>query len=225
MSAYSKHAWVAFGLSLAAAGTAYAAIPDANGVIRGCYNVLTGSARIVDGNSCGLLEKAISWQQTGPRGPAGVPGAQGPVGPQGPAGSNNVVLGHGGFNLKTPLPSSPPVIRYLDDQTFTAPSDGFCSLTVSALQLEYTGPTSFTPLYRIDGGSDQTTNQLGIMVPNKRDSGSDFDSNAAGITMGNFDVQAGHNYTVGLVLSADSVPITVQRGINFTFAWMCQYES
>lgn len=52
-------------------GTASASVPDANGVFHGCYGTLTGNVRIVDGRSCGLFERPVSWHQTGPVGPAG----------------------------------------------------------------------------------------------------------------------------------------------------------
>jgi Collagen triple helix repeat (20 copies) len=72
-----------------------AAIPDANGVIHGCYQKNVGNLRVVDptaagnGGSCRPSEIPISWSQTGPTGatgPAGPPGAQGPPGPQGATG-------------------------------------------------------------------------------------------------------------------------------------------
>lgn len=62
-----KQAFVVLGFSLAA-GSASAAIPDANGVIHGCYNVFTGSTRIIDGTNCGLLDRPVSWSQKGPAG-------------------------------------------------------------------------------------------------------------------------------------------------------------
>jgi hypothetical protein len=69
---------------LAAAGVAYAAIPDSQGVIHACYDKQAGQVRIVDTGpnavpkGCGKNEVAISWNQTGPQGPAGPPGPPGP---------------------------------------------------------------------------------------------------------------------------------------------------
>jgi type VI secretion system secreted protein Hcp len=63
---------------------AYATIPDANGVIHGCYNKPAG-LRIIDpsaGESCTKNETALEWSQ---RGPAGETGPEGPPGPQGEA--------------------------------------------------------------------------------------------------------------------------------------------
>lgn len=62
---------------------AYASIPDANGVIHGCYKKSGGTLRVIDDatSQCdSRAETAIQWSQTGPQGP------QGPTGPQGPAG-------------------------------------------------------------------------------------------------------------------------------------------
>jgi hypothetical protein len=75
-----------------------AAIPDASGVINGCYQKNVGNLRVIDagaGQSCRPSEIAISWSKTGPQGPQGPAGPQGPkgdtgatgpAGPQGPAG-------------------------------------------------------------------------------------------------------------------------------------------
>jgi hypothetical protein len=70
----------------------YAAIPDANGVIHGCYNANNGNTRIIDTatSSCRNPEVAVQWGQQGPSGPVGLTGPQGeqgPAGPQGPAGT------------------------------------------------------------------------------------------------------------------------------------------
>ncbi len=82
--------------TLAVAGIAYATIPDGSGVIHGCYakassnTVPPGSLRVIDtgvGQSCGLNEVALTWNQQGVKGATGPQGAQGPAGPQGPAGS------------------------------------------------------------------------------------------------------------------------------------------
>lgn len=77
----------------AGSAVVFAAIPDGNGVIHGCYRssgaLANGSLRIIDSaaQTCNNNETALAWNQTGPQGPAG------PTGPQGPAGSG----GPGGF--------------------------------------------------------------------------------------------------------------------------------
>jgi hypothetical protein len=81
------------GLVLAAAlvgGVAWATIPDAAGVINGCYRTSTddqkGQLRVVDDPaSCRSNETAIRWNE---RGVAGTTGAAGPAGAQGPKGDN-----------------------------------------------------------------------------------------------------------------------------------------
>jgi hypothetical protein len=77
-------------------GIAYAAIPDSNGVIHGCYVSGQGQLRVIDTakakESCKNNETAISWNQQGPKGDKGDTGPQGPqgvkgdTGPQGPQG-------------------------------------------------------------------------------------------------------------------------------------------
>jgi len=79
-------------------GVAYAAIPDASGVINGCYSGGQGQLRVIDtgkGESCKNNETAISWNQKGVKGDTGATGASGatgatgspgPAGPQGPTG-------------------------------------------------------------------------------------------------------------------------------------------
>lgn len=58
---------------------ALASIPDASGVIHGCFKSVNGQLRVIDSarQSCRPSERAISWNQTG------TPGAPGPQGPPG----------------------------------------------------------------------------------------------------------------------------------------------
>src|SRR3954454_14850662 len=75
--------------AVVAGGVAFAAIPDASGVINGCYQKNVGNLRVIDpsaGDSCRPSEIGISWSQTGPQGPQGIPGPQGPQGLPGPKG-------------------------------------------------------------------------------------------------------------------------------------------
>jgi len=65
-------------LLVAGGVAAYASIPDAAGVIHGCYATKGGTLRVIDtdaGQTCGKDEVALSWNQTGPQGPAGPAGA------------------------------------------------------------------------------------------------------------------------------------------------------
>ena len=65
-------------VAIAAAATAYASIPDANGVIHGCYNSDNGALRVFgkskDFQQCNAGEKPLDWSQTGPTGPPPRPG-------------------------------------------------------------------------------------------------------------------------------------------------------
>lgn len=74
---------------LTATAIAYATIPDAGGVIHGCYKNNQGTLRVIDtaqAQTCSNSETALDWSQTGPQGPQGAQGAQGPQGPQGAQG-------------------------------------------------------------------------------------------------------------------------------------------
>ena len=85
-----------------------ASIPDASGVIHGCYNNSvahgnpTGALRVIDtakpNGNCASWEAPLNWGQggtgttgpsgpTGPTGPTGTAGPSGPTGPSGPSGS------------------------------------------------------------------------------------------------------------------------------------------
>jgi hypothetical protein len=91
-------ALIAAAVALAAGGIAYASIPDANGVIHGCYN--PNGAKGTNGTglniidtasaSCGKSMQPITWNQKGPTGgsgPAGTKGTTGAAGPTGPTGA------------------------------------------------------------------------------------------------------------------------------------------
>ena len=105
-------ALIAGAVALAAAGIAYASIPDATGVIHGCYNPngakgMNGTGlNIIDtaSASCGKSMQPISWNQKGPTGGVGPPGAKGttgttgaagPSGPTGAAGPSNAYTNYG----------------------------------------------------------------------------------------------------------------------------------
>jgi hypothetical protein len=85
-------ACAALGLLAAVGGIAYATIPDAGGVIHGCYLNRTGLLRVIDTSTsnCTTFETPIEWSQTGPQGPPGQPGEQGPPGEPGPSEAFNV---------------------------------------------------------------------------------------------------------------------------------------
>jgi hypothetical protein len=73
----------AVAVAITGGAIAYASIPDANGVIHGCYTVKGGSLRVIDtakGQTCATGQHSLNWNQKGLRGPAG------PAGPAGVSG-------------------------------------------------------------------------------------------------------------------------------------------
>jgi hypothetical protein len=106
-------------VGLVLVGTAaWATIPDANGVIHGCYRTSgppnsRGALRVIDieaGQTCGSGEVALSWNQTGPQGPAGATGPAGPQGATGAEGLAGAIVQHLSFNESMPV-SDPPTSR------------------------------------------------------------------------------------------------------------------
>ena len=79
---------ITIALILAALRISRASIPDAGGVIHGCYQKSGGAIRIIDNSvtPCGSNETSLSWNQTGPAGPMGPAGPAGPAGPSGVSG-------------------------------------------------------------------------------------------------------------------------------------------
>jgi hypothetical protein len=73
-------------------GVAYATIPDASGVIHGCYARSGGTLRVIDSSvtNCKSGETALDWSVRGPHGAQGPPGPQGLQGVQGPQGPQGV---------------------------------------------------------------------------------------------------------------------------------------
>lgn len=81
---------VVAGVVLIGAGVAYAAIPGSDGVIHSCFNP-SGQLRVIDattGATCAKNEKALTFNQTGPKGDQGNPGIQGTPGTNGTNGTN-----------------------------------------------------------------------------------------------------------------------------------------
>jgi hypothetical protein len=57
---------------------AWAAIPDAAGLIHGCHKLNNGQLRVVESaDDCHPSERAIDWNQTGQQGPPGMDGSDG----------------------------------------------------------------------------------------------------------------------------------------------------
>lgn len=81
----------------AALGLAVAAnIPNANGVIHGCYKENNGQLRLVErAADCTNNERHIKWNQAGNDGPVGPQGPQGATGPQGSQGQTGAAGSQG----------------------------------------------------------------------------------------------------------------------------------
>src|SRR5207253_1659289 len=59
-------------LIVALGGVAFAAIPDSNGTIHGCFQKNSGGLRVVQSSGdCRDSEQALDWNQQGPKGPPG----------------------------------------------------------------------------------------------------------------------------------------------------------
>jgi hypothetical protein len=147
------------GVFIGGAGGVFAAalIPDANGVIHGCYDNKTGALRVVDSAAnCSKNQVPIEWNQ---RGVAGATGATGPTGATGatgrgvtslndlnglPCGTTNsgttrVVYGSGGAvslfcdglgDTTPPTVTDAHVLNNVGTTDFAEPDDAF-SLTFS----------------------------------------------------------------------------------------------
>jgi hypothetical protein len=98
---------------VAAAGTSFAAIPGANGVINACYKPFSGALRLIDaeaGATCIDKEKPLHWSVQGPKGDKGDPGPQGVPGPAGPTGATGPAgpPGQAGGIIAVTFAISPP---------------------------------------------------------------------------------------------------------------------
>ena len=85
---------------VALGGVAWASIPDATGVIHGCYNKSGGALRVIDTaistQKCTSTQVPLSWSQKGPPGPPGPAGATN-VNEYAGIGADSVVLGPQNF--------------------------------------------------------------------------------------------------------------------------------
>lgn len=89
---------------------AQAAIPGANGQIKGCYAKSGGTLRVVDElGSCTKNELSLTWNVQGPAGPAGPVGATGSTGPKGEKGDAGAAGSTGPAGTAGPQgPEGPP---------------------------------------------------------------------------------------------------------------------
>ena len=90
----------------ATAGIAYAAIPDQNGTILGCYDN-GGNVKVVE-TTCPKSWTSFKWSSTGATGAQGLAGATGPQGPKGDTGATGAT-GAQGPKGDTGAPGTPGV--------------------------------------------------------------------------------------------------------------------
>jgi type VI protein secretion system component Hcp len=139
-----------------ATAVAVAAVPDGNGEIHACLDVITTTGgvtvpkpgpnlTVIDpdaGQQCippdGSVpnQTEISWSETGPQGPPGIQGATGPSGPAGPAGSTGVA-GSGVINSVTIAP--PRLNAHAKPVADVTLGSGSGALTFSILAAEQAG--------------------------------------------------------------------------------------
>jgi len=126
-----------------AGGVAYATIPDADGVIHGCYGKSGGSLRVIDNGvtNCQKTETALNWNVKGPTGPVGpqgaqgtpgvdgADGAQGPAGPQGPQGADGPQGPAGAQGPAGPAGPAGSSVRIVFKPTYTFAGPDYEKLT------------------------------------------------------------------------------------------------
>ncbi len=155
LNALKRRRWlgltaVVVGLVVSAAlgAIAYASIPDAGGVIHGCYKNGNGDLRVIDSSadSCKSSETGLNWNKQGIPGPQGPQGAQGPQGQQGPQGPEGT--GH----------------------AYTATSGGFVTIHGSTDVITLSGLPAGTYLVwspvEVVGDNDDGTNNTCLFVVN-----------------------------------------------------------
>lgn len=212
--------WLVVGLSLWTS-SASAAIPDANGVFHGCYNVLSGSMRLIDGTSCNLLERHVTWQQQGPTGPQGVPGPQGPQGPQGPAGDSKVSVGYAGFFIEAPNGAPAHTTVWIEESTFTPTGPGTCVVNVHAFIDSAPGRYDMFLVYSNHEGSEvlSSINQTGFSGQYGRlsarvSSGVPFDVGPPGQSTVRF----------GVYIQSWDTPFAPNAVGEGAINWVCKYD-
>ena len=220
-----KYAWLAIFVSLVASKAA-AAIPDATGVYHGCYNVLTGSLRLIDGTTCLLLERHVAWQQTGlpgPQGPQGLLGPQGPQGPQGPAGppgsDAKVVIGFEGFETAS-VPHEPnsETLNFATFRPFTAAANGTCSVGLSAWVSDPALPrVEIFPTYLNNSATWTRLTERAVL---STVSGPIMQ----GSTVLGFSIEAGHTYVFGVTFKTYEDGIAPGSLAKATITWTCTYN-
>ncbi len=161
-----------------------ASIPDANGVIHGCFNTSlahgnpTGGLRVIDtakpNGRCASWEAPLNWNQTGPTGARGATGMTGSRGATGPTGSSGA---KGATGAEGPTGSRGPT-----GSTGTTGSAGTSGPTGA------TGPTGPSDLWDVNGGAGLALTQTDTAVASLSLPAGRFFVEAS-VDFGNFAVQ------------------------------------
>jgi hypothetical protein len=159
-------------LGVALGGVAFAAIPDSNGTIHGCFQKGNGSLRVVESSGdCRANEAAITWGQQGPPGPPGASGVQKLPNTVLSDGERSVLFtagpltftAHCGFNVLAPGVTTAPVniaevlvSTSQDHAAFTGPAGSTEDLATGApdaqSRVDWTGTISSLPIPHYRGG-------------------------------------------------------------------------
>jgi hypothetical protein len=125
-----------------------AGIPDAKGVVHGCYFLHgrnAGLLRVLPASdSCPSGQAPISWSQTGPPGPTGT---QGPSGPQGTAGATGAAGKNALLDVTVRTGNGPDVMCAADEVAVGGGIDANVGNTVGVLYVRWSKPivSSGTP--------------------------------------------------------------------------------
>jgi hypothetical protein len=171
--------------------------------------------KLIDGTSCGLLERHVAWQQTG------LPGPQGPVGPQGPAGpsgGDKVFLGSESFaTINIPNQTSTEEYTFATSRTFTALAQGKCNLALTAFISDDSLPRlEVYPAYL----RDQAT---WTRLAERAELTGFGDGLQQGSTVIGIPIDAGVSYTFGVAIKAYDVPTPAAFG-KAAITWTCKYD-
>jgi hypothetical protein len=165
--------------ALALGSLAFAAIPDAGGVIHSCYKKIApnqGTLRLIDtakSDACTNNETSLNWNQQGPKGDIGLQGPKGDTGLQGPQGPQGATGPQGPQGPKgdtgAPGPSSLPYAYVKRVATTNVPNDPNGWTKVATLSLP-----AGTYSVSMTGWADQTSGDLYMWCQLKQ-SGSQID--------------------------------------------------
>jgi hypothetical protein len=153
------------GAALALSGSAYASIPDAGGLIHGCYTTV-GTEHILflidtaQTSTCPIGQMPIAWNAQGPTGPQGVQGPTGPTGAQGSRGPTGATGTQGSQGPTGPQgiagATGATGVTGSTGPTGPAGTNGATGATGATGQNGTTGPTGPTGASGANGGTGPT---------------------------------------------------------------------